>query len=119
MNFRSFWEVYNLLRDAVNSEFLFNKATANTIGEDAPEDSDDDLGDLPLHHLRPCQFGANGIPDMVNEGKQFFSYFRFYLNKPCPQTARRQDTLKWNSWTMKAMKYFSGFRYMSLFFIDK
>ena len=62
VNFQSFWEVYNLLRDAVDSDFLFNKATGDTFGKDASDKSYGDLGDLPLHHLRPCEFGANGVP---------------------------------------------------------
>ncbi|KAH9963152.1 hypothetical protein BC827DRAFT_1266465 [Russula dissimulans] len=62
VNFRSFWEVYNLLRDTVDLELLlFTKATTDTLG-DAPEDSDGDIAELPLHQLRPCEFGTNGIP---------------------------------------------------------
>lgn len=68
MCFDSFWDVYNRLRDAVDSEFLFQSNNGLFNEESA---SGDNVDRLPLHHLRPCEFGKDGIPDQqsVCEGE--------------------------------------------------
>jgi hypothetical protein len=62
VNFSTFWEVYNHLRDAVDSDILFQSATDRLAsdGENNGENSDGDQ--LPLSHLLPCEFGQNGVP---------------------------------------------------------
>lgn len=62
--FDSFWNVYNQLRDAVDPELLFQSSTNTFDEEDASEKSceDPDVDQLPLRHLRACEFGKDGIP---------------------------------------------------------
>jgi hypothetical protein len=62
INFHSFWDVYNQLRDAVDTEFLFH-SSAGTFPEGhtgTPEDGPN-VAQLPLSHLRSCQLGEDGV----------------------------------------------------------
>jgi len=72
IDFHSFWDVYNQLHDAVDAEFLFHSSTSTFPEEhvSVPEDNLD-ITELPLPHLRPCQFGENGVPvgQIVDEGE--------------------------------------------------
>ena len=62
MEFKSFWQVYNQVCDAVDEDFL-SKATATTFDEENASASKElDANQLPLHHLGPCEFGKNRIP---------------------------------------------------------
>jgi hypothetical protein len=69
VGYHSFWDVYNQLRDAMDSELLFE----SSIGAvDASEDNISEVPDanrLPLQHLQPCEFGKNGIPAVQYEGR--------------------------------------------------
>lgn len=60
INFYSFWDVYNQLRDAVDAEFLFDSSTGAFPEEQHTGISEDDpnVVELPLSHLRSCQFGG-------------------------------------------------------------
>ncbi|KAF8488655.1 hypothetical protein F5888DRAFT_1952455 [Russula emetica] len=64
INFHSFWDVYNKLRDAVDAEFLFHYSRTGAFPEEHTGISEDDLNvaELPLSHLRSCQFGEDGVP---------------------------------------------------------
>jgi hypothetical protein len=58
IDFNSFWDVYNQLRDAVDVEFLFRSSTGVFPEEHlsvpkVPEDNQN-IAELPLSHLRPC-----------------------------------------------------------------
>ena len=68
VNFYSFWDVYNQLRDAVESDFLATTigSTSACRGESVAEDEDEQL---PLSYLRPCVFGENGVPAGQLSGK--------------------------------------------------
>lgn len=68
INFDSFWTVYNALRNAVDSDALCHATVDAPEGENVSEGAD---GSLPLHHLRPCQFGVDGIPAARNENGQY------------------------------------------------
>jgi hypothetical protein len=71
VGFDSFWDVYNQLRDAVDSEFLFQSSIGAFDEESTSKDSDTvDIEQLPLSHLRPCEFGKDGIPaeQVIHEG---------------------------------------------------
>ncbi|KAF8494702.1 hypothetical protein F5888DRAFT_1616836 [Russula emetica] len=74
INFHSFWDVYNQLRDAVDAEFLFHSASrTGAFPEEHTGIPEDDLNvaELPLSHLRSCQFGEDGVPagQIIEEGK--------------------------------------------------
>ena len=63
MEFESFWQVYNQVRDAVDEDFLFDAAAATFDDEENASASEEpDANQLPLRHLGPCEFGKNGIP---------------------------------------------------------
>lgn len=62
MEFKSFWQVYNQVRNAVDEDFLFEADGAAFDEENASASEEPDANQLPLHHLRPCEFGKNGIP---------------------------------------------------------
>ena len=64
MTFHSFWDVYNQVRDAVDSDLLFRASSGVVEEESTSEDSEP-----PLPHLKPCEFGKNGIPPMQYEGE--------------------------------------------------
>lgn len=69
VSFLSFWNIYNQVRDAVDSDFLF-RSSSGTIDEDIGSDGPKlDACQQPLQHLQPCQFGENGIPPMQYEGE--------------------------------------------------
>ena len=72
INFYSFWDVYNQLRDAVDAEFLIHSSTGTFSEEDTgiPEDAPN-AAELPLSHLRSCQFGEDGVPagQIIEEGE--------------------------------------------------
>ena len=79
MGFHSFWDVYNQLRDVVDSEYLFQSSIGAVDQENALVGSN---SDLPLHHLRPCRFGQDGIPALRHierggEAPYFPSLFPF------------------------------------------
>jgi len=78
INFSSFWDVYNQLRDAIDSDFLERTTTGTFVRhEESASESEDDgvveqlLDDqLPLSGLRPCVFGENGVPaGGIHEGE--------------------------------------------------
>jgi hypothetical protein len=63
VNFDSFWQVYNQLRDAVDSDVLTStneEVLPNDNSHQQPKDRNRDQ--LPLSHLQPFEFGANGDP---------------------------------------------------------
>lgn len=64
VGFHSFWDVYNQLRDAVDSDFLFEstKEYFASDEDDAAEDPASDADQLPLRHLRPCELSTNRDP---------------------------------------------------------
>ena len=61
VNFYSFWDVYNQLCDAVESDLLActTIGTSTRCGESVSEDEDEQL---LLSDLHPCVFGENGVP---------------------------------------------------------
>ena len=65
VNFYSFWDVYNKLSDAVDTDFL-ERTTCGTFVQPTWSHTcteDDGVVDqLPLSELRPCVFGKNGVP---------------------------------------------------------
>jgi hypothetical protein len=75
INFHSFWDVHNQLRDAVDAEFLFHSSTGAFPDEHTgiPKDDPDvaEAAELPLSHLRSCQFGEDGVPagQIIDEGE--------------------------------------------------
>jgi hypothetical protein len=63
VNFSTFWDVYNQLCDAVDSDILFQSNRLASDAENNRENSDQpDVDQLPLSHLLPCEFGQNGVP---------------------------------------------------------
>jgi hypothetical protein len=66
VGFHSFWDVYNQLRPMVDAEFLF-QSNIHAVNQDRIQDNtsvgsnSEDTG-VPLHHLRACEFGQDGIP---------------------------------------------------------
>jgi hypothetical protein len=79
--FDSFWHVYNRLRDAVDSEFLFqsNVRVFDEANTQVTQQSEDfDIDQRPLSHLRPCEFGKDGIPAEQSIGEHF-SYLTPFL----------------------------------------
>jgi hypothetical protein len=77
INFHSFWDVYNQLRDAVDAEFLFYSSTGMFPEETGiPEDDSnvaDETTELPLSHLHSCRFGEGGVPGLRGEGSGMVS----------------------------------------------
>jgi hypothetical protein len=69
VSFHLFWDVYNQVRDAVNSDFLLQSSVGAIDEEDQSEDSESDTHQCPLLHLQPCEFGKNGVPSMQYEGE--------------------------------------------------
>jgi len=69
VNFHSFWDVYNQVCDAVDSDFLFRSSIGVIDEENEPEDSELDARQGPLQHLQPCEFGKDGILPMQHEGE--------------------------------------------------
>jgi len=69
VGFHSFWNVYNQVRDAVDSDFLFRSSIGAIDEENGSEDSELGACQRPLQHLQPCEFGGNGIPPMQHEGE--------------------------------------------------
>jgi len=67
VGYHSFWDVYNQLRDTVDSEMLFESGLDPVDEDDVSEVPD--ANQPPLQQLRPCQFGQNGIPPMQYEGR--------------------------------------------------
>ena len=67
VNFWSFWDIYNELCNAVDTDFL-ERTTSGTFTRPSHRESiseDDGVDDqlrLPLSELRPCVFGKNGVP---------------------------------------------------------
>jgi hypothetical protein len=84
INISSFWDVYNQVCDAVDSDFLC-RTTADTFsryGESTP-DSDGMVEQLPLSNLRPCVFGENGVPAaQIYEGEADFWQTLFCIWPP-------------------------------------
>lgn len=72
INFHSFWDVYNQLRDAVDAEFLFHSSTGTFPEETGiPKDNANvaETAELPLSHLHSCRFGEGGVPaEQIIEG---------------------------------------------------
>jgi len=70
VNFYSFWDVYNQLCDAVESDSLARTtivgSTFTRRGEGVSEDLDEQL---PLSDLQPCVFGENGVPQAAGCGQ--------------------------------------------------
>lgn len=83
INISSFWDVYNQVCDAVDSEFLC-RTTADTFphGESTP-DLDGVVEQLPLSNLRPCVFGENGVPAaQIYEGEADILFLCFTSSLP-------------------------------------
>jgi hypothetical protein len=82
VDFHSFWEVYNELRDAVDAEFLFQSSS----GAFNVENLSPDLGpqaEVPLHHLRACEFGKDGIPaGQYTESEGEAAHFLIFILSP-------------------------------------
>jgi hypothetical protein len=82
VGYHSFWDVYNQLRDAVDSEMLF-ESSLDPVDEDDVSDALD-ANQPPLQDLEPCEFGQNGVPAMQHEGRAdsflpFCSQFLIFL----------------------------------------
>jgi len=60
VSFRSFWKIYNQLRSAVDSETLLQAGIGTSDDDIAPTNTS--IDQRPLSHLRPCEFGEDGIP---------------------------------------------------------
>ena len=69
MSFHSFWDVYNQVRDAVDSDFLFRSSVGVIDEEDQSENSKSDTRQCRLSHLQSCEFGRNGVPSTQHEGE--------------------------------------------------
>ena len=69
MNFHSFWDIYNQVRNAVDSDLLFWSSIGVTDEENKRKDPKPDARQGPLQHLQPCEFGEDGIPPMQHEGE--------------------------------------------------
>jgi hypothetical protein len=77
VNFDSFWQVYNQLRDAVDSDLLTSTnedVFPNDTSESHWQPEDRNRDQLPLSHLQPFEFGANGDPGEQNS----FLFFLIY-----------------------------------------
>ena len=61
IDFNSFWDVYNQLREAVDEEFLFRSSTG-VFDEGHTSEDDPNGAQLPLSNLRSCEFGEGGVP---------------------------------------------------------
>jgi hypothetical protein len=63
IDFHSFWDIYNQLRDAVDTELLFRSSTGTFAEElNGVPEHNPDVAELPHSHLRPCRFGEDGVP---------------------------------------------------------
>ena len=73
VDYHSFWDVYNLLCNAVDEELLFESGNGAVNGDNVSEASTasevPDANQPPLQHLQPCEFGKNGIPPVRYEGR--------------------------------------------------
>ena len=60
----TFWDVYNKVREAVDPEILFQSCDSRFEEVHASSDPDVEPAEpqLPLHHLRACEFGVDRIP---------------------------------------------------------
>ena len=69
INFDSFWDVFNQLREAVDEGLLFRSSSG--VFDDTSSSDDPDNAQLPLSHLHSCRFGEGGIPAgrIVDEGE--------------------------------------------------
>jgi hypothetical protein len=74
VEFKSFWQVYNQVCNAVDEDLLFKAATTTFDEENASASEEPDANQLPFHHLGPCEFGKNGIPAMQStcEGEAYY-----------------------------------------------
>jgi hypothetical protein len=65
----------------VDAEFLFHSSGTGAFPEEHTGISEDGLNvaELPLSHLRSCQFGQDGVPagQIIEEGKA--DHLRYYL----------------------------------------
>ena len=84
VKFDLFWQVYNQLRDAVDSDVL-TSTNEEVLPNDNPEShwqpEDRNRDQLPLSHLQPFEFGANGDP-----GEQNSFQFSLIYNNPAGLT---------------------------------
>lgn len=85
IDFHSFWDVYNRLREAVDEEVLFRYSTGAFPEEHVVVIEDDpNPPELPLSHLRSCRFGEGGIPagQIIEEGEvdRFPHIFRAHIS---------------------------------------
>lgn len=62
VNFHSFWQVYNRLRDAVDPDFWTMTDGSAGGGENMSDGEGAGADELPLNHLHPCVLGENGVP---------------------------------------------------------
>ena len=61
VNFLSFWQVFNLLHEAVNPDFRSMMDGSVSDGKNM-SDRGADADELPLNHLHPCVLGEGDIP---------------------------------------------------------
>jgi hypothetical protein len=81
VEFESFWQVYNQVRNAVDKDLLFEAAAAAYDEENASTSEEPDANQLPLHHLGPCEFGKNGVPAAQStcEGEAYYLQYHAFL----------------------------------------
>ncbi len=79
------------MRDAVDEDFLFEAGAGAFDEENASASEELDANQLPLRHLRPCEFGKNGIPaaQSIREGGQLFIVLPFFLIYQFPESSVR------------------------------
>jgi hypothetical protein len=79
VGFHTFWDIYNQVRNAVDSEFLFESSGGvdEDTGSEETRSENPDANQPPLQHLRACEFGENGIPPMQYEEGEAEFFFRF------------------------------------------
>lgn len=73
----TFWDVYNKLREAVDSEIIFLSCNGRLELEEVHSLYPDVEPHMPLHHLHACEFGVDGVPaGQTCEGEaDLFIYF--------------------------------------------
>jgi hypothetical protein len=71
VSFLSFWDVYNQVRGAVDSDLLFQYSSGIGAEETTTEGRDPEP---PLRNLQPCEFGRNGVPQVQYE-RERHSFF--------------------------------------------